>query len=391
MRKLGIGTILLSMLLVSCGESTADFQNSDGYCRIGGSIFESDVYGNRVFRVENGRVSRFDGFCRDPLCDHVSEFCLDSQNFWDKSLATDGEFLYICGINPDLDGLNRQIYRVRQDFSNLTLLCTYEISGATEPAIRVSDGYVWFMQGLYNEDKTSDTDQLARLMRIPADGGKTEVFLDNLDIGTKFYVGNGNIYLISDRLDIIDIKSESVTTDAARDLPGSPDTLSFLGGEIFLETIEPETLTSGGKEVKTSKKRLYKLNGAPEFIAEYREDAVFGSGEIWFCNYGFSYLGTKEMPTGRPCLVVESDFFDRENFRVMKYDTNSGKIAEIKLGGGFKDGDAVQLRAFANGCLVAYVMNPTASYENGDSELRTCVIEPRGDSLAIVSEYEGIE
>lgn len=63
----------------------------------------------------------------------------------------------------------------------------------------------------------------------------------------------------------------------------------------------------------------------------------------------------------------------------------------MKLSKGFESSDVIQLRAFANGCLVAYVMNPTASYENGDSELRTCVLEPRGDSLAIVSEYEGIE
>ena len=391
MRKLVIATILLSALLASCGESAVDFQNADGYCRIGGSIFESDVYGNRVFRVENGKVSRFDGFCRDPLCDHVSEFCLDSQNFCQKTLATDGEFLYICGINLDLGGLNRQLYRVKPDFSDLTLLCSYEISGATELAIRVSDGYVWFMQGFYNEDKTSDADQLARLTRIPTSGGKPEIFLDNLDIGTKLYTGNGNIYLISDELDIIDIKTKSVTKDAAKDLLGSPDTLSFQGGEVFLETLEPETLTPGGKEVKTAKKRLYRLNGAPELIAEYRNDAVYGSGEIWFCDYGFSYLGTKELPTGRPGEVAECDFFDRENFRVMRYDIESGEITEMRLGEGFGDGDVVELRAFVNGCLVAYVTNPISSYENGDSELRTCVLEPRGDSLAIIGEYEGIE
>lgn len=391
MRKLIIGIILLSTLLVSCGGSAVDFQNSDGYCRIGGSIFESDVYGNRVFRVENGKVSRFDGFCRDPLCDHVSEFCLDSRNFCQKTLATDGEFLYICGIDLDLGGLSRQIYRVRPDFSDLTLLCSYEISGATKPAIRVSGGCVWFMQGFYNEDKTSDDDQLARLMRIPTGGGKPEIFLDNLDIGTKFYVGNGNIYLISDELDITDIKTKSVTENAAEDLPGLPDTLGFPGGEVFLETLESETLTPGGKEVKTAKKRLYRLNGAPELIAEYRNDKVYGSGEIWFCDYGFSYLGTKELPTGRPGEVAECDFFDHEDFRVMKYDIESGKITEMKLGEGFSDGDVVELRAFANGCLVAYATNPILSYENGDSELRTCVLETRGDSLAIVGEYEGIE
>ena len=66
--------VCLLLILTSCGARSVDFQNSDNYCRIENNIYEASVTGNRVFMIDRENSNCFEGFCRDPLCTHNSEF-----------------------------------------------------------------------------------------------------------------------------------------------------------------------------------------------------------------------------------------------------------------------------------------------------------------------------
>lgn len=394
--------VCLLLILTSCGARSVDFQNSDNYCRIENNIYEASVTGNRVFMIDRENSNCFEGFCRDPLCTHNSEFCLDNKMYWIHSVATDGEFLYSCGINANLasNGITRQIYRVKPDFSDLTLLCTYEISGSTSTELRVSDGYIWFMQGFFNDDYdpnrgvTERSDQYARLMRIPANGGKIEDFLGiDLDICTKFYICGGSIFLINPdgTLDIIDISSKETRKIAADSFEGFPDTVAELSNEIFIETVETENLTIDSASFSKTKVHLYKMtDGNFEKIADSDYSAVLGSDSIWLEEIDYSFLGTKNMPTGRPGETADCDYFRLDPRAVYEYNVNSGSIKDYTPGDGFSDGDSVRLIACAGGYLIGYVSNYVDYYETGDNGLRICVIEPREGKLNIVGELKEV-
>ena len=224
-----------------------------------------------------------------------------------KTLVTDGERLYMNATNSALTDENgtvyRQIFSMKPDGSDFTLLHTYDFSANSSSYLQYADGYLYFEQGFYSEGNILGQQQ-AYIMRIPVEGGRAErVFPEPMDIGASFFAdGERNFLFCPDgtgelSMRIIHRESGTITENAAAGVKGRLKEITVCGGNTYLQTAEEVTVlcpaeTGGEHPCRQTLRHLYVLqDGAWVPVWEGAEAYTFGDG-IWFCRNERSYLGT---------------------------------------------------------------------------------------------------
>ncbi|MGN1410646.1 MAG: hypothetical protein ACI4XJ_10805, partial [Eubacteriales bacterium] len=334
--------------------------------------------------------------------------CPDNTWLWQKTIITDGEKLYLSVQNAALTDANntiyRQIYSLNPDGSDLTLLHTYDTSGAVSPVIRYSDGYLYFEQGFYREKIKSDApagkdDQYQKIMRIPVNGGKAEVVIeDEMDMNTTFYVDELNYYLMKTdksgipHLTIIDKENMTVTEDAAADTEGILFSIQIYHGKTYLLTSTPQTFS----DTKEDGSQVYKsLNSYILYLYENNIFRQIGKGNftfaqdgIWYTESGCDYIGTKSIPTGSHGEMTDSDIFAVTTKKVFRMDFTDYSITEYALGNDFGYGDEIGIISGAEGKLYTNISNQNQFFETGDSDYRSCLLETKNGMISIEKIYE---
>lgn len=386
-------TLAALLLLCGCGKTpTQDYCNTREGCLLGETYYE-----NLHLQVWNPNWdAAYDGICRDPLCSHDSEdgLCPSSRQLWMKTLVTDGERLYMNATNPALTDENgtvyRQIFSMKPDGSDFTLLHTYDFSANTSPYMQYADGYLYFEQGFYRGEDSAKTGltqtgcQAAYVMRIPVKGGKAErVFDEAIEIGSAFYTdGTYNFLLCPDgmgkvQIQITDSAAGTLIESSTAKVEGVPKDITVYDGMTFLQTEEkievPCPAENGGSHTYTETLwRLYVYCGGEwEKLGESTDRFAFGGG-IWFTESTRLYLGTRSMPTGGPNGETDSvDFYVKATEAFCRINPADGTVTRYTLAGDVQLEDTVTVRCAATSGLWVEVTNGRAEYA-GETSVYSC-------------------
>ncbi|MBQ2767083.1 MAG: hypothetical protein IJF49_03285 [Clostridia bacterium] len=397
MKNLLCITLAALLLLCSCGKPPMqDYCNTREGCLLGETYYE-----NLHLQVWNPNWdATYDDICRDPLCTHDSEdsLCPSSRQLWMKTLVTDGERLYMNATNPALTDENgtvyRQIFSMKPDGSDFTLLHTYDFSTNTSLYMQYADGFLYFEQGFYSgQENFSDnhlgiSEQSAYVMRIATNGGKAEKVLeDELDISSSFYADDARYYLLYPNvngdllMDIIDRKSGVAEVDAAGDVEGRLYDITIYGEKTYLRSVAEFSAEcpseNGGMHVYTDKRwYLYVYhNGKWKKVGESVNGFTFGGG-IWFTESEKRYLGSREMPTGGPNGETDPiDFYVNATLSVCCIKPADGTVTRYTLAGDVQPEDTVTIRCAAASGLWVEITNGKTEYagETSTYHCRACI------------------
>lgn len=401
MKRMIIAIISAILILTACAPvPTADYCNTREGCLLG-----ETYYKNLHLQVWNPNWdAAYDGICRDPLCSHDSEdgLCPSSRQLWMKTLVTDGKRLYMNATNPTLTDASgtvyRQIFSMKPDGSDFTLLHTYDFSANTSLYMQYADGYLYFEQGFYcGEDRakavpTQPGHQAAYVMRIPAKGGKAErVFDEPIEIDSAFYTdGTCNFLLCPDgtgkvQIQITDCTSGTPIEASTAKVEGVPKDITGYEGRTFLQTEEkievPCPAEGGGTHTCTETLwRLYVYRGGEwEKLGENTDRFTFGGG-IWFTESTRLYLGTRSMPTGGPNGETDSvDFYVKATEALCRINPVDGTVTRYTLTGDIQQEDTVTVRCAAASGLWVEVTNGRSEYagERSAYSCRACIGDGR--------------
>lgn len=410
MRKFIFIIVIAVFLLTSCDSPVVPqaYTNSDTACSLGNTFYQS--IGDYVCWNPEWTDVRT-GLCFDPLCDHrgTESMCPENTWLWNKTIITDGKKLYLNVQNAAMTDINntmyRQIYSMNPDGSGFSLLHTYDASGATSPVMQYSDGYLYYEQGHYrtehltNTSNTNHDDQYMTIMRIPIEGGNTEIVFDNeMDMITKFFVDDQNYYLIEQSeenkmaLTIIDKENGVVKNDAAKNTEGHLFSIRIHQGKTYLLTSKPQKITGtrsdGTTAIKMLNTYILYLYENDTFRKINTGDFTFAPNGIWFSEVDCEYVGTKTMNSGAYGETGAVDFFAVTTKKLFNMNTYDYSIQEYYLVGEFSFGDDIEIISSVNEKLYVSISNQNEYYENGNSEYRTCMMKIDGTSISIEKVYE---
>ena len=389
--------LLIGLTVTSCsGKPRAEYTNFDSACQLG-NVYYDCVGGNTIWDPAWNEIRH--GLCYDPLCAHndMKNLCPDNRWLNTKAIITDGERLYLSALDMTLTDENNTMYSriwsLKPDGSDFKEVCTYESSGTTYAGIRYSDGYIYFARSFYRGEGSRD-DLYQKIMRVPAGGGKIEEVSGELEAGTKFFVDDDNIYLISPdsdgtpRLTIIG-KDGNVTENAAPDIEGELSRIQVYMGKTYLLSVKPNTheakRSDGGTAIKKlNSDVLYRFEeGRAEKLGE--GDFVFTADGILFTDSDVDYIGTKTMPNGLYGENEEVDFFAVTTKKIYLINPETLSVTESAVEG-LSFGDEIEIICGANGRLLADISNQKTLFDTGNSGYRECLLGV-GKNVTVIKTY----
>ena len=389
--------LLIGLTVTSCsGKPRAEYTNFDSACQLG-NVYYDCVGGNTIWDPAWNEIRH--GLCYDPLCAHndMKNLCPDNRWLNTKAIITDGERLYLSALDMTLTDENNTMYSriwsLKPDGSDFKEVCTYESSGTTYAGIRYSDGYIYFARSFYRGEGSRD-DLYQKIMRVPAGGGKSEEVSGELEAGTKFFVDDDNIYLISPdsdgtpRLTIIG-KDGNVTENAAPDIEGELSRIQVYMGKTYLLSVKPNTheakRSDGGTAIKKlNSDVLYRFEeGRAEKLGE--GDFVFTADGILFTDSDVDYIGTKTMPNGLYGENEEVDFFAVTTKKIYLINPETLSVTESAVEG-LSFGDEIEIICGANGRLLADISNQKTLFDTGNSGYRECLLGV-GKNVTVIKTY----
>ena len=407
MKKALLLLFAVLLILSACEKENhlSDYWNLDGSCMLNGTFYQSA--GNQIL-VWNSRWDGIrNGLCHDPLCNHddINNLCPDNNWLWQKAIVTDGEKLYLSVLNAALTGadntLYRQIYALSPDGTDLQLLCTYDASGGTSPVLRYSDGYLYFWQGFYREpdDFGNSEDQYKIVMRLPVQGKKAEIVLDEeMPMHSTFCIDKQNYYLFfSDengtaQLIVIDQDSGKRETYASDEFEGIPYTMRIYNGKTYLLASKPETVSAirddGSQAIRNLNCSVLYLYENNSFRKIADGNFTFTQEGIWFPESECDYLGTKETAGGPYGETTKQDYVAVTTKRLCKIDPTDYGITAYMTAGEFGYGDEIELVSGTAGKLYANISNQKSFYEIGDSQYRSCMLRAENGTVVMEKVYE---
>lgn len=392
-----LAALLIGLTVTSCaGKPRAEYTNFDSACQLG-NVYYDCVGGNTIWDPAWNEIRH--GLCYDPLCAHndMKNLCPDNTWLNKKAIITDGERLYLSALDMTLTDENNTMYSriwsLKPDGSDFKEVCTYESSGTTYAGIRYSDGYIYFARSFYRGEGSRD-DLYQKIMRVPAGGGKIEEVSGELEAGTKFFVDDDNIYLISPdsdgtpRLTIIG-KDGNVTENAAPDIEGELSRIQVYMGKTYLLSVKPNTheakRSDGGTAIKKlNSDVLYRFEeGRAEKLGE--GDFVFTADGILFTDSDVDYIGTKTMPNGLYGENEEVDFFAVTTKKIYLINPETLSVTESAVEG-LSYGDEIEVICGADGRLLADISNQKTLFDTGNSGYRECLLGV-GKNVTVIKTY----
>ena len=336
------------LLFCGCGDKTSDMDYTNiplnyGSFHIGDIVYSLTPSGLTRYHANWEKGMNY--FCTDPLCDHSGSdgVCPDCYELSGKSYATDGERIYMNARSylPDHAGNikrdNYQIYSFLPDGSDMKLLTSFDGSSGTQPNMRYHGGYLYFMQGFYEENGTSREDSYVHFMRVDTTNGKTEQALtEKYTTYDRLYLDDSYYYIVhmtgdvmTQALDILDhtgtIIEESVMPDGhAVAYLTTYDDITYA---VCYDTREIITYANANTVLTYS---LYRLDGT-EFtrlvdnIGGDGTQLVFADGAFWYSPEDMIYHGTKEMPTGNGKETAPVDFISYTDGSLVRYDLKTAE------------------------------------------------------------------
>lgn len=392
-----LAALLIGLTVTSCaGKPRAEYTNFDSACQLG-NVYYDCVGGNTIWDPAWNEIRH--GLCYDPLCAHndMKNLCPDNTWLNTKAIITDGERLYLSALDMTLTDENNTMYSriwsLKPDGSDFKEVCTYESSGTTYAGIRYSDGYIYFARSFYRGEGSRD-DLYQKIIRVPAGGGKIEEVSGELEAGTKFFVDDDNIYLISPdsdgtpRLTIIG-KDGNVTENAAPDIEGELSRIQVYMGKTYLLSVKPNTheakRSDGGTAIKKlNSDVLYRFEeGRAEKLGE--GDFVFTADGILFTDSDVDYIGTKTMPNGLYGENEEVDFFAVTTKKIYLINPETLSVTESAVEG-LSFGDEIEIICGADGRLLADISNQKTLFDTGNSGYRKCLLGV-GKNVTVIKTY----
>lgn len=392
-----LAALLIGLTVTSCaGKPRAEYTNFDSACQLG-NVYYDCIGGNTIWDPSWNEIRH--GLCYDPLCAHndMKNLCPDNTWLNKKAIITDGERLYLSALDMTLTDENNTMYSriwsLKPDGSDFREVCAYESSGTTYPGIRYSDGYIYFARSFYRGEGSRD-DLYQKIMRVPAGGGKIEEVSGELEAGTKFFVDDDNLYLISPdsdgtpRLTIIG-KDGNVTENAAPDIEGELSRIQVYMGKTYLLSVKPNTheakRSDGGTAIKKlNSDVLYRFEeGRAEKLGE--GDFVFTADGILFTDSDVDYIGTKTMPNGLYGENEEVDFFAVTTKKLCLLDPETLSVTESAVEG-LSFGDEIEIICGADGRLLADISNQKTLFDTGNSGYRECLLGV-GKNVTVIKTY----
>ena len=389
--------LLIGLTVTSCsGKPRAEYTNFDSACQLG-NVYYDCVGGNTIWDPAWNEIRH--GLCYDPLCAHndMKNLCPDNTWLNTKAIITDGERLYLSALDMTLTDENNTMYSriwsLKPDGSDFKEVCTYESSGTTYAGIRYSDGYIYFARSFYRGEGSRD-DLYQKIMRVPAGGGKIEEVSGELEVGTKFFVDDDNLYLISPdsdgtpRLTIIG-KDGNVTENAAPDIEGELSRIQVYMGKTYLLSVKLNTheakRSDGGTAIKKlNSDVLYRFDeGRAEKLGE--SDFVFTADGILFTDSDVDYIGTKTMPNGLYGENEEVDFFAVTTKKIYLINPETLSVTESAVEG-LSYGDEIEVICGADGRLLADISNQKTLFDTGNSGYRKCLLGV-GKNVTVIKTY----
>lgn len=392
-----LAALLIGLTVTSCaGKPRAEYTNFDSSCQLG-NVYYDCVGGNTIWDPAWNEIRH--GLCYDPLCAHndMKNLCPDNTWLNTKAIITDGERLYLSALDMTLTDENNTMYSriwsLKPDGSDFKEVCTYESSGTTYAGIRYSDGYIYFARSFYRGEGSRD-DLYQKIMRVAAGGGKIEEVSGELEVGTKFFVDDDNLYLISPdsdgtpRLTIIG-KDGNVTENAAPDIEGELSRIQVYMGKTYLLSVKPNTheakRSDGGTAIKKlNSDVLYRFEeGRAEKLGE--GDFVFTADGILFTDSDVDYIGTKTMPNGLYGENEEVDFFAVTTKKIYLINPETLSVTESAVEG-LSFGDEIEIICGADGRLLADISNQKTLFDTGNSGYRECLLGV-GKNVTVIKTY----
>lgn len=392
-----LAALLIGLTVTSCaGKPRAEYTNFDSACQLG-NVYYDCVGGNTIWDPAWNEIRH--GLCYDPLCAHndMKNLCPDNTWLNTKAIITDGERLYLSALDMTLTDENNTMYSriwsLKPDGSDFKEVCTYESSGTTYAGIRYSDGYIYFARSFYRGEGSRD-DLYQKIIRVPAGGGKIEEVSGELEAGTKFFVDDDNIYLISPdsdgtpRLTIIG-KDGNVTENAAPDIEGELSRIQVYMGKTYLLSVKPNTHEAKSSDGGTAIKKLnsdvlYRFEeGRAEKLGE--GDFVFTADGILFTDSDVDYIGTKTMPNGLYGENEEVDFFAVTTKKIYLINPETLSVTESAVEG-LSFGDEIEIICGADGRLLADISNQKTLFDTGNSGYRKCLLGV-GKNVTVIKTY----
>lgn len=392
-----LAALLIGLTVTSCaGKPRAEYTNFDSACQLG-NVYYDCVGGNTIWDPAWNEIRH--GLCYDPLCAHndMKNLCPDNTWLNTKAIITDGERLYLSALDMTLTDENNTMYSriwsLKPDGSDFKEVCTYESSGTTYAGIRYSDGYIYFARSFYRGEGSRD-DLYQRIMRVAASGGKIEEVSGELEVGTKFFVDDDNLYLISPdsdgtpRLTIIG-KDGNVTENAAPDIEGELSRIQVYMGKTYLLSVKLNTheakRSDGGTAIKKlNSDVLYRFDeGRAEKLGE--GDFVFTADGILFTDSDVDYIGTKTMPNGLYGENEEVDFFAVTTKKIYLINPETLSVTESAVEG-LSYGDEIEVICGADGRLLADISNQKTLFDTGNSGYRKCLLGV-GKNVTVIKTY----
>ena len=392
-----LAALLIGLTVTSCaGKPRAEYTNFDSACQLG-NVYYDCVGGNTIWDPAWNEIRH--GLCYDPLCAHndMKNLCPDNTWLNTKAIITDGERLYLSALDMTLTDENNTMYSriwsLKPDGSDFREVCAYESSGTTYPGIRYSDGYIYFARSFYRGEGSRD-DLYQKIMRVPAGGGKIEEVSGELEAGTKFFVDDDNIYLISPdsdgtpRLTIIG-KDGNVTENAAPDIEGELGRIQVYTGKTYLLSVKPSVYEAkradGSSAIKTLDPYvIYRFeDGRTEKLGE--GDFVFTADGILFTDSNVDYIGTKTLPNGLYGENEEVDFFAVTTKKLCLLDPETLSVTESAVEG-LSFGDEIEIICGADGRLLADISNQKTLFDTGNSGYRECLLGV-GKNVTVIKTY----
>lgn len=392
-----LAVLLIGLTVTSCaGKPRAEYTNFDSACQLG-NVYYDCVGGNTIWDPAWNEIRH--GLCYDPLCAHndMKNLCPDNTWLNTKAIITDGERLYLSALDMTLTDENNTMYSriwsLKPDGSDFKEVCTYESSGTTYAGIRYSDGYIYFARSFYRGEGSRD-DLYQKIIRVPAGGGKIEEVSGELEAGTKFFVDDDNIYLISPdsdgtpRLTIIG-KDGNVTENAAPDIEGELSRIQVYMGKTYLLSVKPNTheakRSDGGTAIKKlNSDVLYRFEeGRAEKLGE--GDFVFTADGILFTDSDVDYIGTKTMSNGLYGENEEVDFFAVTTKKIYLINPETLSVTESAVEG-LSYGDEIEVICGADGRLLADISNQKTLFDTGNSGYRKCLLGV-GKNVTVIKTY----
>lgn len=392
-----LAALLIGLTVTSCaGKPRAEYTNFDSACQLG-NVYYDCVGGNTIWDPAWNEIRH--GLCYDPLCAHndMKNLCPDNTWLNTKAIITDGERLYLSALDMTLTDENNTMYSriwsLKPDGSDFKEVCTYESSGTTYAGIRYSDGYIYFARSFYRGEGSHD-DLYQKIMRVAAGGGKIEEVSGELEVGTKFFVDDDNLYLVSPdsdgtpRLTIIG-KDGNVTENAAPDIEGELSRIQVYMGKTYLLSVKPNTheakRSDGGTAIKKlNSDVLYRFDkGRTEKLGE--GDFVFTADGILFTDSDVDYIGTKTMPNGLYGENEEVDFFAVTTKKIYLINPETLSVTESAVEG-LSYGDEIEVICGADGRLLADISNQKTLFDTGNSGYRKCLLGV-GKDVTVIKTY----